>query len=68
MRLSVSVDQKLLEFAKKISGSHTKTEAIHRGLQALVEQHRLEQTIRHAGKIRLLLSKEELIRQREIGK
>ena len=43
IRLSVSVDPGLLETAAKVSGAHTKTEAIERGLQALLHAERRRQ-------------------------
>ncbi len=63
-RLSVTVDPELLETAAKLSGSRTKTEAIGRALQALIQAHRRAEAIRHAGAFRLTLDRNALRRLR----
>lgn len=63
-RLSVSVDPALLETAAKVSGAHTKTEAIERALHALIQEHRRAQAIRHAGAFPLAITRRELRRLR----
>ena len=63
-RLSVSVDPTLLELAAKVSGSHTKREAIERALHALIQEHRRAETIRHAGAFPLTLTRRSLKRFR----
>lgn len=64
MRLSVSIDPALLELAAKVSGAHTKREAIERALHALIQEHRRTETVRHAGAFRLTLSRKALRRLR----
>ena len=64
MRLSVSVDPDLLETAKSVSGSCTKTEAIGRALRALIQEHRRTEAIRHAGAFRLTITRKALRRLR----
>lgn len=64
MRLSVSVDPRLLELAEKLSGSHTKREAIERALHALIQEHRRSETIRHAGTFPLTITRTTLRRLR----
>lgn len=64
MRLSVSVDPQLLEMATKISGAHTKREAIERALEVLIQEHRRTQTIRHAGAFPLTITRKMLRKQR----
>ena len=64
MRMSVSVDPELLDLAAKVSGSHTKREAIERALHALIQEHRRAETIRHAGAFRLTLTRRTLRRLR----
>ena len=64
MRLSVSVDPELLDLAAKVSGAHTKREAIERALHALIQEHRRADTIRHAGAFRLTLTRKSLRRLR----
>jgi len=60
MRLSISVDPELLDLAARVSGSHTKREAIERALHALIQEHRRAQAIRHAGEFRLTLTRKSL--------
>lgn len=64
MRLSVSVDPELLELAAKVSGAHTKREAIELALQTLIQEHRRADTIRHAGAFPLTLTRKTLRRLR----
>jgi Arc/MetJ family transcription regulator len=65
MRLSVSVDPELLDLAAKVSGAHTKREAIERALHALIQEHRRAEAIRHAGAFRLTLTRRTLRRLRQ---
>ncbi len=67
MRLSISVDPELLEKATRVSGAHTKREAIERALHTLIEAHRRGQAIRHAGTIPLTIDRATLrkLRQQE---
>ncbi len=67
MRLSVTVDPNLLETATKLTGSHTKREAIERALQAVIQDHRRAEAVRHAGAFRLTLTRAALRRLRHRG-
>ena len=64
MRLSVTVDPNLLNLATKISGSHTKREAIEKALHALIQEHRRSEIIRHAGAFPLTITRKSLRRLR----
>ena len=64
MHLSISVDPELLELATKISGSHTKREAVERALHTLIQEHRRAEAVRHAGAFRLTLTQRSLRRLR----
>lgn len=64
IRMSVSVDPELLQTAAKMSGAHTKTEAIERALHALIQENRRAQAIRHAGAFPLTITRKELRRLR----
>lgn len=64
MRLSVSVNPELLDTAAKLSGSRTKRQAIERALQALIQEYRRAEAIRHAGAFPLTLSRNALRRLR----
>ena len=63
-RFSVSVDPRLLNFAAKVSGAHTKRETIERALHALIQGHRRAEAIRHAGAFPLTLTRQTLRRLR----
>ena len=67
MRLSISVDQELLEKVTRGSGALTKSEAIERALHTLIRAHRRVQAIRHAGIIPLTIDRATLrkLRQQE---
>ena len=64
IRLSVSVDPELLDLAAKVSGSHTKREAIELALHALIQERRRAETIRHAGAFPLTITRTMLRRLR----
>ena len=64
MRLSVSVNPELLEEATRVSGAHTKREAIERALQTFIQAHRRGEAIRHAGAIPLTIDRRALRRLR----
>ena len=64
MRLSVTVDPSLLDLATKISGAHTKREAIERALHALIQERRRTEIIRHAGAFPLTITRQTLRRLR----
>jgi Arc/MetJ family transcription regulator len=50
MRTTLNIDDELLEKAKRLSGAATKTEAIERGLEALVAQESARRLARLAGR------------------
>ncbi len=64
MRLSVTVDPELLQTAAKVSGSKTKRQAIERALEALIQEHRRAEAMRHAGAFPLTLTRQSLRRLR----
>lgn len=67
MRMSISLDEKLLEEAKSILGKKTKKEVIEEALQEIVRKKRREEAIEHAGKIKIDIDLKELLRLREKG-
>lgn len=67
MRMSISLDEKLLEEAKSILGKKTKKEAIEEALQEIIRRKRREDAIEHAGKIKIDIDLKELLRLREKG-
>ena len=48
-RLSVTLDEALLKEVQKLTGAHTKKEAIETALRAYVREKRVENLIRLAG-------------------
>ncbi|MCH7896648.1 MAG: type II toxin-antitoxin system VapB family antitoxin [Candidatus Methylomirabilales bacterium] len=67
MRLSVTVDERLLERALRVSGAKTKREAIEMGLRELLRRASRERMISHAGKVDLALTVKELLKRRAEG-
>lgn len=67
MRLSVTVDKRLLEKAIRVSGAKTKREAIEMGLRELLRRVSCERMINHAGKVDLAFTVKELLKRRAEG-
>ena len=63
----MSVDPELLEEAARVSGAHTKREAIERALRTMIQAHRRGQAIRHAGMIPLTIDRDTLRKLRRQG-
>ena len=63
-RLSVTLDAALLDTASKLTHAKTKRQTIERALQALINEHRRAETIRHAGAFPLTLTRTTLRRLR----
>ncbi len=64
-RMTVMMDEGLLEEARRLSGAKTKREAIEIALRQLVCRLRRREMATHAGTIELELTQEELQRLRE---
>lgn len=67
MRMSVTLDEKLLEEAQEVSGKKIKREVIEEALKELIRKKRREEAIKHAGTIQVDMTLEELLRMREEG-
>jgi len=65
VRMTVTVDEKLLLEAQKLTGARTKREAIEIALRELVRRERRRAIASHAGAVELTLTQEELRRWRE---
>jgi len=65
MRLSVSVDETLLEEARRLAGTRTKREALELALREFVRRRRLAGIKAHAGTVDLALTVEDLLKARE---
>ena len=65
VRMTVTVDEKLLKTAKKLSRARTKRETIELALRELIRRYRKQGIAAHSGKIELGLTQEDLRRLRE---
>lgn len=60
MRMSVALDEKLLEDAQRLSGKKTKREVLNEALREFIRKRRREEAITHAGKIKIDITLKEL--------
>lgn len=67
MRLSVTLDDNLVEEARTVLGKKTKREVIEEALREVVRRKRRENAIKHAGKIDMDIDLDELLKLREKG-
>lgn len=67
MRMTVTLDEDLLEEAKSVLGKKTKKEVIEEALRELVRKKRRERAIADAGKVDLDITLDELLRMRKEG-
>jgi Arc/MetJ family transcription regulator len=65
MRMTVTLDEKILEEARMISGKKTKREVIEEALREFVRRKRREEALKHAGKIDMDIDLEDLMKMRE---
>jgi metal-responsive CopG/Arc/MetJ family transcriptional regulator len=65
MRMTVTLDEKLLEEARMISKKKTKREVIEEALREFIRKKRREEALKHAGKIDMDIYHEDLIKMRE---
>ena len=64
-RMTVTLDERLLEEACRLSGAKTKREALEIALRQFVSRLRRREIIAHAGTVELSLTQEELQKSRE---
>ncbi|NOX20372.1 MAG: type II toxin-antitoxin system VapB family antitoxin [Nitrospirae bacterium] len=67
MRMTVTLDKSLLEEAQTLLGKKTKKEVIEVALKELIRKKRREQAIEHAGKIKIDITVDELLKLRQQG-
>jgi Arc/MetJ family transcription regulator len=65
MRMSVTLDERLLEEARVVLGKKTKREVIEEALKELVRKKRRDKAMEHAGKIDMDIDLEDLLKMRE---
>lgn len=64
MRLSVTLNPDLVEEAVRVSGAHSKREAIETALKEFIRRRRLARMIGRGGKVPLALSRNDLRKTR----
>ncbi|HEC63543.1 MAG TPA: type II toxin-antitoxin system VapB family antitoxin [Candidatus Acetothermia bacterium] len=64
-RMTLTIDERLLETARRLCGVKTKRETVEIALRELVQRLRRREMATHAGKVELELSQEGLRRLRE---
>lgn len=67
MRMTVTLDKGLLEEAQTLIGKKTKKEVIEVALKELIRKKRREQAIEHAGKVKIDITVDELLKLRQQG-
>jgi len=65
VRMTVTVDERLLSEVKRLSGARTKRAAIEAALEQYVRRLRQKRIAEYAGKVNMTLTQEELRRWRE---
>lgn len=66
-RMTVTVDEGLIEEARNALGAATKSEAIRRALEEVLRRRRLQRALENAGRVELDVDPERLRRLREEG-
>lgn len=65
MRLTVTVDEELLDEAVRLAGTRTKREALELALREFVRRRRLIDVIAHAGHVNLGITLQDLLKARD---
>ncbi len=66
-RLTITVDEELLEEARRLTNSRTKRETIERALTELIQRQRIAKLIALAGSDIIDMDLDELLRWREMS-
>ncbi len=66
-RLSITVNEELLEEARRLTKSRTKRETIERALTELIQRQRIAKLIALAGSDIINMDLDELLRQRQMS-
>lgn len=66
-RMTVTVDEGLIEEARTALGAATKSEAIRRALEEVLRRRKLQRALENAGRVELDLDPDRLRRLREEG-
>ncbi len=65
MRMTVTLNNSLLEDAQKVTGIKIKRNVLEEGLQELIRKYKKMEAVKHAGSIDIKLSLKELQKMRE---
>ena len=65
IRMTITIDDELVDAVKEISGASTKSEAINAALQDFLRRQRLQRVLARQGKIDLALDQAKLQELRE---
>ncbi len=63
--MSITIDDRLVDEARKALGARTRAEAIRIALREAVRQQRLAQALEHRGRVDIGLDRKTLSRERE---
>ena len=66
-RMTITVDENLVEETRKALKVKTKAEAIRQALEEALRRRKLEQVLAHAGRVEIDLDEKKLRRLREAG-
>lgn len=66
-RMSVTIDDALIEEAREVLGAETRSQTIRLALTEAVRRRRLAEALEHRGRIDLQVDQEELARLRAEG-
>lgn len=66
-RMTITVDEDLVEETRQVLKVKTKAEAIRRSLEEVLRRRKLDQVLSHAGRVEIDLDDEKLQRLREKG-
>lgn len=64
-RMTITIDEELVNQAKKVLGTSTKAETIRLALTEVLRRKRLKEALNHQGQIELALNQETLQKLRE---
>ena len=67
MRTTLDIDDTLLRHAQAVSKARTKKEVVHRSLEALIREHRIQRLVRKLGRFPLHLTPHTLAKLRADG-
>ena len=65
VRMTITIDDELVDAVKEISGASTKSEAINVALQDFLRRQQLQRVLERQGKVELALDQEKLPELRE---